>query len=575
MCLLIFEPSHNYGNLFFVQENFREAAKQYYKAIQLDKDNLLFFHNNSFKGQDKEKVIIYELLNQITYPQIDNSYSLAEGIKEKFGIETLKLNFVKKDNILWVNGEFKNNYGRININTWNYFFFNNHPRELSKEIFDFIKSRISIDCDITNIIEVSNWLETKKKVPSEIGIEKRLEEINVGQEIKPEIVIEFSNETANRTEHLKQLKKEIDKRFSENNLTEEKIDKSIAQYFEIFLENLQKEDKNLKIPENNDNLGKLKVIFYSPRRKADTDKAIFRLMSIGVIDDYTVNYNTKTYTLKIIKKEAGKYIKNLQNYIRRYYSDIKAENEIQKVKDYKGKSEIQKCLGYLTDFVYSEIEIKRLRSIEDIILACKIGLQKNGNEELKDFIFLYFNSKYARKDYKIDNKPYSLLKDTDDGKTFSFKIIWDYIEAVNIDTSGAQKDNVKHLRGACLRLLRSNPENGALLLLKSFSLFVLGFEQNKILEEETKQSFIKGFKEMKSQFPDLSFDTIMQNIQKFRKLTLQNANNREEVELIIDKYIDILYIDFHNDWLNKFNNKFLFVKFHKVVLNNLKKILKI
>ena len=57
--------------------------------------------------------------------------------------------------------------------------------------------------------------------------------------------------------------------------------------------------------------------------------------------------------------------------------------------------------------------------------------------------------------------------------------MWKYIEATTIDPSGAQKDNTKHLRGATLRLLRTEPRNGGLLLLKAYSLFVLGIGTNK------------------------------------------------------------------------------------------------
>ena len=41
-----------------------------------------------------------------------------------------------------------------------------------------------------------------------------------------------------------------------------------------------------------------------------------------------------------------------------------------------------------------------MRSIDDMILACEIGMQENGNEELKDFIHLYFNSKYAKENHE-------------------------------------------------------------------------------------------------------------------------------------------------------------------------------
>ncbi len=438
--------------------------EKYITKIHVDKDNLLYFHNNSFKGIEKEKRIIYELL-------------------------------------------------------------------------------------------------------SEFKIEEELEKIEVGEEIKPEIVIPFSNEMANKNVYLSKLKEEIDSISPKNTFDTKFLKNSLqnSQSFEDFLEKLKKQDVfDIFFPINKDNLERLKEIFYRPRQKEDTDKAIFRLMTIGVIEDYTVDYNKKTYTLKILKKQPGEYKRNLENYIRRYYSAAKAKSEIQKVDNYKGENEMQKCLGYLTEFVYREIAQKRLRAIDDMIFACETFLQKEKEEgkfaasrEMKDFIFLYFNSKYARENYEIEGEPYSLLADTERGKYFSFDIVWKYIDAINIDTTGSQKDNAKHLRGACLRLLRSNPANASLLLLKSFSLFVLGYGNNKTLEEETKQSFLEGFSIMKKHFPEISFEKFLNNVQKFRDSVLKNANNENEVASILDVYINELYFRFHSEWLNNFTNKFL------------------
>lgn len=126
-------------------------------------------------------------------------------------------------------------------------------------------------------------------------------------------------------------------------------------------------------------------------------------------------------------------------------------------------------MSFLTNFVYEEIAKKRMRSIDDMILACEYGLRDNGNEELKEFIYLYFNSKYARQNYSYNSRTNgkevsaSLLTDVSE-KDFNFKIVWKYIEAVNEDRSGSQIDNSKHLRGATILLLRDNLDNGALHL---------------------------------------------------------------------------------------------------------------
>ena len=131
------------------------------------------------------------------------------------------------------------------------------------------------------------------------------------------------------------------------------------------------------------------------------------------------------------------------------------------------------------------------------------------NEELKEFIYLYFNSKYARQNYSYNSRTNgkevsaSLLTDVSE-KDFNFKIVWKYIEAVNEDRSGSQIDNSKHLRGATILLLRDNLDNGALHLLKSFSLFVIGVVINL--------SFPRAYLKARSIFDFSRFDFPGSNI---------------------------------------------------------------
>lgn len=107
-------------------------------------------------------------------------------------------------------------------------------------------------------------------------------------------------------------------------------------------------------------------------------------------------------------------------------------------------------------------------------IACEdsiIERQANGNDEwLKEFIHLYFNSKYARTGYEVNGKPYSLKDDTDIEGKDGFDVVKKYIEIIDPvnDNSGSEVDNVKHLYGATLLCLRAHPDNAALQLLLAY-----------------------------------------------------------------------------------------------------------
>jgi hypothetical protein len=533
--------------------------------IFTDKDNLLFFHNNSFKGQEKELVVINELLKEILLPNTDNLYSISEILKEEIGEEEVWLGLFEGDFVdrIYVNHANTEKFGFINIRNFSLnigisTFPTEHSLQVLNRVVFLIKDRFP---NYTNTIELKNWLKEKRDEVSEIGIEQRLNEIDFHQEVNPEIIVPFANKYADKNIFHEEFKELFKKTITEK-ASDEVIFESIDGTFENYLKNV-KEKLNIEIGTDENDLEALKQLYYSPRKKPDTDKAIFRLSSIGIIDDYTVDYNRNCYTIKVKKKTDDEYKEALAKFMLKYYSSNRVQSAIKEVDQAKGNTVLQKCLSFLTNFVYEEIAKKRMRSIDDMILACEYGLRDNGNEELKEFIYLYFNSKYARQNYSYNSRTNgkevsaSLLTDVSE-KDFNFKIVWKYIEAVNEDRSGSQIDNSKHLRGATILLLRDNLDNGALHLLKSFSLFVIGLNKNPNLINEAKESLTLGFKLFRDKDSSLTFEKLSQNIESYKSKIIQNANNSKEVAKILDVIIEELYLEFHNDWLKNFNQKYLF-----------------
>jgi superfamily II DNA helicase RecQ len=527
-------------------------------TIFTDKDNLLFFHSNSFKGQAKELVVINELLQEILLPNTTNLWLISEKINDISGEQGIRLNIFQ--NYLNIFDNEGGKIGAINLVNLNRSFHNiicspEYSNQIINLVIPELQEKHLLFNDVTRFRQ---WLQLNVQGVSEEGIEKRLNKIAHQQEIKPEIVIPFFNKYADKDIFIDELLALINQN-TYAVFSKDEIEKSLkdTNNFDQFIQKLEEARPQYGLVENKDENGMLKRLFYSPRVKADTDKAIFRLASIGIVDDYTVDYNKKSYTVFITKKTDDEYIEQLKVFMRKYYSANRVDLEIENVLVHEGDTILQKCLSFLTEFVYKEIEAKRLRSIEDMILACQIGLQENGNEELKDFIYLYFNSKYAKENHEIDGKPYSLTLATDNAKEYSFEIVWDFIEATLIDPSGAQKDNTKHLRGASLRLLRTEPKNGALLLLKAYSLFVLGIGKNKNIETEARESLTLGFKLFREKYKELTFEELASNIEKYKIEIIKNANNSGEVKAILNEIIEELYLEFHNDWLKTFNEKYL------------------
>lgn len=238
--------------------------------------------------------------------------------------------------------------------------------------------------------------------------------------------------------------------------------------------------------------------------KASIQKAIYRMCIIGLIDDFTEDYAKKEFRITTICQDNSRYYEYLSSYYRKYYSEDRVESMINEVRQMaQSEGVIMTCLKYLTKFIYRSIADKRARGILDMEQFCNMAITskkdwKETNEDLKDFIYYYFNSKYAREGFVTYDSslkqeiPFSLKDDTNtdfhlESETTSFELVKKYMRVVDADivNNDAQKDNVKHLQGAVRLIRRAAAEmNPVLNLLNIFCTLFLGQQKNEMLEEE-------------------------------------------------------------------------------------------
>lgn len=501
----------------------------------IDKDILATFHRNNFKGIEKEKRLLFELLNEIKFPTTTILRHLENLINEQLGLD-VRLNAIKNKyerEVLYIN----EGYGSIYIDQNN---LNNYPgpepEEIRNQIADIIRQYIRQHAPIGQ--NRLKWINSPMGASSQPGIEKLLEDPNSQEEFQ--VIVPFTNNKIQEIAlFLQSINLPITDRMVEN-----------AQYFceskEVFIQNLEKEynkaNRNafITIPEQSHN--RLGAMFNSIRNEQDTFKAIYRLSIIGVVDDYTIDYNSKTVTAYISKKTKGYYTQSLRYYLLQYNSPENTERKINRLPHYKGATELQQCIGFLIKFVYDEIAAQRYEAIEAMEAACIIGLQDNGSEEFKQYIDLYMNSKYARRQY--------LPTDTNKGLKADFAIIEKYMELVRTESN--QINNLKHLRGAATRLLVNRPDNYVFILLKSFSTLLLELKHEQFIEE-AQNDFVNGFVEIFKTGQETE-ETLTDKINIFKQhleqFDIKARHKVEEVE-------DTIYIAMHTQWIKQFNNTFI------------------
>ena len=532
-----------------------EQVEKGEKVFEIDRDNLLFFHNSSFKGVEKEKAILFELLSAIHTP--NKLFEIEVKLYEEFQ-QDINLTLWQSQKGYWylfVNGEnFEEKFGAVRIPSLEADTSRiTKPIAECKRVLNFISNFIRQNANG----EITRWLKTSTTIA---GLETLL---RVNERI--ELTLRFDN---NITERIEIISRWLNAAFNSTifDLVTTKSILAFSNSFEDFKEQVVSKLNNGRTFEQTaqardiargNRVGtakrELQRLFDGYRTKADTEKALYRLSTVGVIDDYTVDFNSKTYTVYAKRKTDEQYFKNLENYIKKYYSEVRTKKEIKAAKTFEGETTIQKCLFFLTDFVYREIEKKRFQGIAAMKEACEVG-KEHGGVELKKFIDLYFNSKYAREEYQVNGENKSISDRTEKGALQKIQWVWEFIEVINQDPTGSEVDNLKHLRGACIRLLITHPDNACFHLLQAFSIFILEPE-NKRLMEEASNSFAKGFIEFQKE-NNWTFERVLIEAEKYKKFVL-DFSTHPNIQDIMQNQITILSVKVHSEWLENFNNKFL------------------
>lgn len=510
-----------------------------------------YFYKQSFKSREKEMAILDELLNEVYLP--DRSNEFASLIEEELGI-TLKCSYWHKDKKrrLYFNSEENKEFGFWDFIDSKFDNGKSPDKLISDKIIKFIG-----DFKIKTAIDFETWIIGKGKADGILTVCKNLK---FGETF--EIHVSFRNNVKDRVKIIETRTCEILKypfsadtindKFNKSNDADDFIKNMAEPYFNAYKKNLDFVRECEELDKASDktvghNYDSFITLFNGIRKQSDTEKAIYRLSILGIIDDFTVDYHTETFTLYGIKKLPEDYYNNLKNYILKYYSPKTTELKLNGIGP---KEKPRRYLEFLVDFIYKEIAQKRKQAIEDMNKACAyaIGKGENGNIWLKEFIDLYFNSRYARAGNQTkDEKPASLydLLIGENKKEETFEMVLNFIGLVVNDKTSSEIDNYKHLRGACVRLLQTRNDSYVLMMLNAFSLYMLEYTSKKHLEECERIVF-DAFQLLMEKEPNLDEEELEEMYEQFAEECMEHNIKLEEY---MEKY-DVDF-SFENIMLSK------------------------
>ncbi len=545
-----------YGDITSLIQNFKnigvELDKKYILPFNQDLSIHEYFHSNSFKGIETE---LFQLNRFINYTEGINTTQLKLS-QEKYNIEfddDINLNLTLIGNFqgnMLINNSKGNAIGKIfSANTnptvtinglparqepdlnksqqvleflieeWN----NNGKTEpllfnfLQKEIIEGLNNGLSLVEYFENTAIDSFWF----KVPSSFNnnnLESRLvKDFNL-------IELPIFNQDNETVDFINTLKK-----YSSN--------------FEDFILRIE-EQWDINITPNPiyiQNRNEYRAMYYSEINSADVSKMIYRLYSIGLVEDYTIDYNLGVFSFEVLKSDKKYYIEKTQSHLLKYLSRTVTLQKIQELTNLTLElsvfETIKKCVKEILLFTYEDIVKKRKDAVNDLFKfiseSLDLSKQKDNNLSFNDFwynyhfkdeMYYYFNAKYARVGFKIGNEPYSLLDDTEKGQISNWETFEKYAKVLNDQSSFISE--CKMMRGSCRRIWRTlykddNDREYTLKLLSSFATFGLN---NKFYYQEAEDLFIDGFSIYYDQ--NQNYNSLKSRIENFEMHLLNCTSNK-------------------------------------------------
>ncbi len=316
------------------------------------------------------------------------------------------------------------------------------------------------------------------------------------------------------------------------------------------------ETANAKILKTAKGFGFIKD-YGSAKYKDAIQKAIYRMCVIGLIDDFTEDYSKRTFRITTICQDESEYYEHLRLYYRKYYSAERVESMMTEVKALANtEGVIMACLKHLTSFIYKSIADKRARGILDMEQFCNMAISsrqdwKETNEELKDFIYYYFNSKYAREGFVTydsnlqQDVSFSLKDDTNhdvhsEDEITSFGLVRKYMRVVDAEivNNDSQMDNIKHLQGAVRLIRRAIVEmNPVLNLLNVFCILYLGQEANEMLEDELYNDYKAVYEQYMDEGKSALIDEFTQLLIKHAALKDKEYINKIQLAIQLEEHV--------------------------------------
>ena len=187
------------------------------------------------------------------------------------------------------------------------------------------------------------------------------------------------------------------------------------------------------------------IKFTDSNNRQKIERGIYRLVLLGVVDDYTVNWQSKQFKISVNSVTSKDIEKHFVQYRMKYHFEGNTESEVSNMPVDSVTSTLKYAIESLVDFVYTEIVAKRKHAIRTMGEMCR---EFKNDEEFRDSILSYLQeSEYSEVLRTWLNRPFD-------------EIGLDTIKKLLSEVK--DREQIKRLIGTTRRMLDAAPDNIAL-----------------------------------------------------------------------------------------------------------------
>lgn len=235
-----------------------------------------------------------------------------------------------------------------------------------------------------------------------------------------------------------------------------------------------------------------------------SEKCIYRLAILGIVEDYTVDWNKLWFDVSVRDADADMVRTSLSNYLGRYKFQNHVDKQLSQVCASDPPVMVEQAIGVLVDFIYDEVVAKRKQAIQNMAELC---------QDFRD-------SKSFRKEIQayLEESKFTELLNSWRGRSLEdvgLATVRGVLADLDDPEIGDTEGRLRALIGTTRRMLEADPGNLALRYLSVIARFRSPWQSDSSVMDET-EVLLAAMRSEESDAVQLRFE-LLKDVMRWRR----------------------------------------------------------